>query len=571
MKTSELGETLKLYRSAFISCCIFSFFINILLLVSPLYMMQVYDRVLASRNMTTLTVLTIIAAFLFWIWSLLETLRSRVLVRIGGGFDHKLGSRVFSAIFKASLVKPGAASGQMIRDLDTVREYMTGNALFAFFDAPWLPLYLGAVFLIHPVLGITATVGGVAIFVLAVAQEMATRQTLADSGNAALLSGRFLDNSLRNVEAVTAMGMMPALLRRWHERRKKALVLQALASDRAGMITAWSKFVRMMLQTALLCAGAYLVIQNELTPGLMIASSIIMGKALAPIEMAVATWKQTLNARTAYSRLDSLLGFIPAESNHMSLPAPLGNLEVERVVAAPPGHNGAVVKGVSFRVEAGGALGIIGPSAAGKSSLARLMVGVWPAHSGVVRIDGSDIQTWDRDRLGPHIGYLPQDIELFEGTIAENIARFGDVDAQAVIDAARMAGVHDMILHLDRGYDTLIGPGGATLSGGQRQRVALARALYGKPSLIILDEPNSNLDRDGEAALARTMVELRTAGKTTIVITHRPSILANVDHIMVMTNGVIEGMGPRDEVLAKYMRPQVASVATPATAITSAV
>jgi PrtD family type I secretion system ABC transporter len=455
------------------------------------------------------------------------------------------------------------ASAQAIRDLDTVRQFLTGAGLFAFFDAPWLPIYLLAVYLIAPLLGVVSVVGGLLLFILAVLQELATRKTLADAGVASINANRTLENSLRNVEAITAMGMMPEMLSRWQERRQKTLVLQALASDRAGLIIALSKFVRIALQTAILGFGAYLVIHNEITGGLMIAGSIMMGKALQPIEIAVSGWKQLLEARSAYARLNSMLAAIPADKPHMDLPVPLGMLELERVVAAPPGSNIPVIKGMGFRVAPGDILGIIGPSAAGKSSLARLIVGVWPANSGVVRLDGSDIQTWDKDRLGPHIGYLPQDIELFEGSIADNIARFGEVLSDAVIEAARLAGVHEMILQMPQGYDTLIGPGGMTLSGGQRQRVGLARALYRTPALIVLDEPNSNLDRDGEAALARTLAELKARKRTTLVITHRPNILASVDYIMVMSGGLAESFGPRDEVLGKYLRPQAAAAGGP--------
>jgi len=563
----ELGDTLKTFRSAFIGAGVFSLFINILLLTSPVYMLQIYDRVLASRNETTLVVLSISAMALFVVYSVLETLRSRVLVRIGANLDAKLSGRVFQAAFKSSMVRPGMGSAQSIRDLDTIREFLTGSGLFAFFDAPWLPIYMFACFLIHPLLGAVSLIGGALLFALAVVQELATRKTQTEAGAAAINASRTMENSLRNVEAIGAMGMMPAMLDRWQERRQKMLLLQALASDRAGSILALSKLVRIGLQTAILGFGAYLVIKTEITGGLMIASSIMMGKALAPIEMAVASWRQLLNARTSYSRLNGMLAAIPADKTHMPLPAPQGALELERVIAAPPGSNIPVIKGIGFRVAPGDILGIIGPSAAGKSSLARLIVGVWQAHSGVVRIDGSDIQTWDKDRLGPHIGYLPQDIELFEGSIAENIARFGVVDSDAVIEAARMAGVHDMILQLPQGYDTMIGVGGMTLSGGQRQRVGLARALYKNPALIVLDEPNSNLDRDGEAALARTLAELKVKKRTTLVITHRPNILASVDYIMVMNAGQAESFGARDEVLGKYMRPQAAAGATPLTVV----
>jgi len=554
-KPSELREVLKSFQRHFIWAGVFSLFINLLLLTSPLYMLQIYDRVLASRSITTLVVISVGAMILFMVYSALETQRTRVLVRIGGSLDRRLSGRVFNAVFKGALQRPGM-TGQAVRDLDTVREYLTGSGLFAFFDAPWLPIYLLAVFLIHPLLGIVATIGGVCLFILAVLQELATRKTLGDASIAGVNAARTLDNSLRNAEAIAAMGMMPAMEKRWQERRQRTLVLQALASDRAGLILAVSKFVRIALQTAMLGFGAFLVIHNEITGGLMIASSIMMGKALAPIEMAVASWKQLLQARTAYGRLGAILSAVRADERHMELPAPHGNLELERVVAAPPMSNIPVIKGVGFRVNAGDVLGVIGPSAAGKSSLARLIVGVWQAHSGVVRLDGSDVQTWNKDQLGPHIGYLPQDIELFEGTVAENIARFGEVEPEAVIEAARLAGVHDMILQLGQGYDTMIGAGGATLSGGQRQRVGLARALYKLPALIVLDEPNSNLDRDGEAALARTIAELKEKKRTTLVITHRPNILASVDYIMVMNSGLVESFGPRDEILGKYLRPQ---------------
>ena len=554
-KNSELREVLKSFQRHFVWAGVFSLFINLLLLTSPIYMLQIYDRVLSSRNVTTLVVLSVGAMALFMVYSALETQRSRVLVRIGGSLDRRLNARVFNAVFKGALQRPGM-TGQAVRDLDTLREFLTGSGLFAFFDAPWLPVYLLAVFLIHPLLGVVATIGGVMLFILAVLQELATRKTLTDATIAGLNANRTLDNSLRNAEAIAAMGMTGSMLERWQQRRQQTLVLQALASDRAGVILAISKFVRIALQTAMLGFGAYLVIHNEITSGTMIASSIMMGKALAPIEMAVATWKQLLNARSAYDRLSGILTAVRADDRRMELPAPKGNIELERVVAAPPMSNIPVIKGVSFRLAAGDILGVIGPSAAGKSSLARLLVGIWTAHSGVVRIDGSDVQSWNKDQLGPHIGYLPQDIELFEGTVAENIARFGAVDPEAVIEAARLAGVHDMILQLGQGYYTMIGAGGATLSGGQRQRIGLARALYNLPALIVLDEPNSNLDRDGEAALAKTLAELKEKKRTTLVITHRPNILASVDHIMVMNSGLIESFGPRDEVLGKYLRPQ---------------
>ncbi|MGK2872016.1 MAG: type I secretion system permease/ATPase [Alphaproteobacteria bacterium] len=552
---SELAQVLGKSKSAFIGAGVFSFFINMLMLVSPLYMLQIYDRVLASRNETTLWVLTLVAVFLIVVYAALEAMRSRVLVRISGQMDSLLNARVFTALFKSAVRGPGGGSGQAIRDLDSVRDFLTGQGLFAFFDAPWMPIYLTAIFLIDPLLGWVATGGGVVLFSLAVLTELATRNTLGEASAANMRAGHFVEVSLRNVEAIEAMGMVPAMLRRWQGRRSKMLQLQSLASDRAGTITALSKFTRVVLQIAILGFGAYLVLQNHITAGLMIAASIMMGRALAPVEIAVGSWKHFLTARTAYDRLNALLKAVPAQRDFMHLPPPNGVIQVEQAIVVPPGATVPALRGVGFNVAAGDIVGIIGPSAAGKSTLARLLVGVWPPYSGKVRIDGADIMTWDRERLGPYIGYLPQDVELFEGTIAENIARFGEVDADQVILAAQRAGVHEMILKLPAGYDTQIGPGGQTLSGGQRQRVGLARALHGDPAFIVLDEPNSNLDNDGEAALARTVADLKARKRTTLVITHRPSLLASVDYIMVMREGMIEKFGPRDEILGQYLRP----------------
>ncbi len=557
-KRTELALAIGKCRSALVGAGIFSFFINVLMLVSPIYMLQIYDRVLSSRNETTLIVLTIICGALLAVNSALEVMRSRVLVRVGGRIDEIMNRRIFDAIFELAIRRPGAASSQSLRDLDTVREFLTGQGLFAFFDAPWTPIYFITVFLIHPMLGWVAVVGGIVIFALAVVNELATRKTLGDATTSSLGASRFVDGSLRNVEALQAMGMVGSVYDRWKQRRARTLQLQAAASDRAGLITALSKFVRVFLQMAILGGGAYLVLQNETTAGLMIAASILMGRALAPIEMAVATWKQFLATRTAYARLNELLAAIPAAEEHMPLPAPKGELFVDSVIVAPPGAPAPVLRGVGFRVAAGDVVGVIGPSAAGKSTLARVLVGVWPVQAGKVRIDGADINTWDRVLLGPHIGYLPQDVELFEGTIAENIARFGDVDPQATVEAAKRAGVHELILKLPKGYDTQVGPGGQALSGGQRQRIGLARAMYGDPVLLVLDEPNSNLDTEGEEALARAMAQLKERRQTALVITHRLNILASVDYIMVLNQGQIEQFGPRDQILAKFARPAAA-------------
>ncbi len=562
IKTSEIMIILKKVKYAFAGSTILSLFINVLMLVPVIYMLQVYDRVLSSRNVTTLIMITIAAAGLTGVYAILDMLRSRVLLRVGIWLDLQLNPRVFDAVFKASVRRPGGNAGQALRDLDTLRDFLTGQGLFAFFDAPWMPIYLIAIYLIHPVLGMVSLIGGLLIFSLAIATEMATRKTLGEATMLSIAANRHVDHNLRNVEVLEAMGMVPTMMHRWQLKKAWVLYLQANASDRAGLLVAASKFIRVALQTLILGVGAYYVLQNEITAGQMIGGSILMGRALAPIEMAVASWKQLLAVRSAYARLNTLLAAVPVEPERMPLPAPTGILEIDHILAAPPGVPTAVLKNISFRIGAGDILGVIGPSAAGKSTLARVIVGVWPAASGVVRLDGADINTWERARLGPHIGYLPQDVELFEGSVAENIARFGEVNLEAVAAAAEWAGVHELILQLSAGYDTQIGPGGQTLSGGQRQRIGLARALYGAPALVVLDEPNSNLDRDGEAALGEAIARIKARRRTTIVITHRPNILASVDYIMVMQAGQIQQFGPRDEVLAQYMRP--AAVTMPA-------
>jgi ATP-binding cassette subfamily C protein EexD len=384
------------------------------------------------------------------------------------------------------------------------------------------------------------------------------------ANNMAVAAGNFVTSNLRNAEALEAMGMLGPIQQRWLERHKGVLSLQALASDRAGLLTATSKILRMLLQSLVLGLGAYLAIEHVTTPGVMIAAMILSGRALAPIDQLIGTWRQFVSARTAYGRLRELLKTVPVRPRRMSLPPPRGDLLVEQTVATPPGAGAPVLKGISFAAAAGESVGIIGPSAAGKSTLARVVLGVWSLQAGKVRIDGADVSQWNRDELGPHVGYLPQDIELFDGTVSENIARFGTVDADKVVEAARKAGVHEMILRLPKGYDTPIGEGGAVLSGGQRQRVGLARALYGDPVLVVLDEPNSNLDDQGELALLQAMAALKAAGQTLLIISHRPNVLSGVDKILVLREGQVQTFGPRDQVLAQFARPAPLAPAAPA-------
>jgi len=548
---SELSQVLGRTKGAFISVGIFSLFINLLMLTSPLYMLQLYDRVLASRSESTLLMLTLLMIFFFIVMGTLEFIRSRVLIRVGARLEEGLNQRLFNASMMLSLLNPSQNNSQPLRDLTTLRQYITGNGLFAFFDSPWVPIYLGLLYLFHPYYGIFATVAALILLALTMVNEWTTKSILNKANSESIKSFGRAASHQRNAEVVHAMGMRQNLLQRWLKGHNYFLSLQAEASDRASIWSNVSKSLRVMSQSLMLGLGAYLVIQMELSPGMMIAGSIIMGRALAPLDMLIGSWKGFSEARSAYGRLQNLLSSIPEEKERMSLPAPEGNLQVRGVIAGPPGTKSAIIRGVEFSLAKGETLGVLGPSAAGKSSLARVILGLWPLHAGEVRLDGADITNWSRDELGPHIGYLPQDIELFDGTISENIARFGEIDPEKVIDAAKLAGVHDLILQLPAGYDTVIGQAGGVLSGGQRQRIGLARAVYGNPSLIVLDEPNSNLDELGEQALTAAIMELKRRQITVILITHRATIISVVDRLLVLRNGQVALNGPRDEVLQK--------------------
>lgn len=551
---NALSEAFKDVRGAFVSIGAFSFFINLLMLTGPLYMLQVYDRVLTSGSRHTLIMLTVVAVGMILTSALLELVRSRILVRIGSRLDRRLNDRLFAGLLRLHLQQKGSSQSQPLRDLETLRGFLTGSGLISLFDAPWTPLFLAIIFLLHPLLGLVALSGAVVLFILAVVSELVTRGPLREASHDSAAAHGFTENTLRNAEVIEAMGMLPGLQRRWQARHQAALVAQAKASDRGGLLTACAKFVRPVLQVAILGTGAYLALQQVITPGVMIAASIIMGRALAPVEGAIGNWRGFILARNAKSRLRSFLEKDEPPEASMPLPRPKGAVSVERLVAAPPGLERPVLKGISFALKAGDSLGIIGPSAAGKSTLARLLIGVWPAAAGQVRLDGADIGDWNHLELGSHLGYLPQDVELFDGTVAENIARFGEPNPENVVRAARRAGVHELILRLPEGYDTMIGPGGAALSGGQRQRIGLARALYGDPAFMVLDEPNSNLDGEGEAALRQAVQELKQDGTTVVVIAHRPSVLAGMDKILVLRDGQIEHFGSRDEVLPKVTK-----------------
>ena len=548
--TNVLEEALGALKRFFVTAGVFSFFINALMLVPAIYMLQVYDRVLVSRNETTLYMLTLIVIGFYVVMGGLEWLRSRLMVQAGLRLDAELNDKVLSSAFRQNLRQSGTSADQPLGDLATVRQFLTGNGLFAFFDAPWAPLFIGVIFLMHPLLGLVSAIGALVLLGLALLTEYRTQKPLAAANQAAIAANQYATNSFRNAEVIEAMGMFPALRTRWYALHSRMLALQAVASDRAGSISAATRFTRISLQSLILGFGALLVIAGEITPGVMIAASILMGRALAPVEQAIGAWKQFVASRSAHGRLKTLLADHTPREPRLSLPQPRGEYRVESVVAAAPGGSVPILKGVSLAIPQGTVVGVIGPSGSGKSTLARLLVGVWGAASGKVRLDGADVHAWDKAELGPWIGYLPQDVELFDGTVAENIARFGELDSEAIVQAATLAGVHDMILHLPQGYDTPIGNAGCALSGGQRQRIALARALYGNPSVVVLDEPNSNLDDVGEAALVAAVKQLKAAGRTVVLITHRTSVLSVIDSLLVLRDGQVHAYGPPAEVLA---------------------
>ncbi|GAB3412919.1 type I secretion system permease/ATPase [Massilia agilis] len=548
-KKNEIEQALLAFKSTFWTVGVFSAIINLLMLVPSLYMLQIYDRVLQSRNEITLLMLSLIMLGAYALMSGLELIRSFVLVRVGARFDMTLNKRVYTAAFEQNLKLAGGNAGQSLQDLTNLRQFLTGNALFAFFDAPWFPVYLIVIFLFEPWLGLFALCGTLLLVALAIVNERVTRQPLAEANTMLIASSAMATNNLRNAEVIESMGMLPNLIGRWFKMHGQFLKLQADASEIAGKINAATKFVQTSFQSLVLGFGALLVLDNKITAGMMIAASILVGRALAPVQQVIAVWKSWSSTRSAYERLTKLLELNPPREAGMPLPKPQGALSVEGITAAPPGAKNAVVKGLSFAISPGDVLGVIGPSGSGKSTLARLLVGVWPAAIGKVRLDGADIYAWNKDELGPNIGYLPQDIELFAGTVSENIARFGEVDPEKVVLAAKRAGVHELILHMPEGYDTRLGDGGAGLSGGQKQRLGLARAMYGDPALIVLDEPNSNLDDAGEQSLVQAVLELRRRGKTIVLITHRTSAIGATNKLLLMRDGMGQMFGPTQDVL----------------------
>jgi ATP-binding cassette subfamily C protein EexD len=554
---NSLHNALKACRESFISVGFFSFFINALMLVPTFYMLQVYGRVITSGSLTTLAMLTLIMTGLVVTLGALEWTRSRIMVRVSNRLDMLLSRQVYKASFKRALESGGMdASAQPLNDLTGLRQFLSGNGLFAFFDAPWLPIYIAVMFMFHPWFGWVATGSALLLLLLAFINERLTGPTLARANQEHIGASLYTTKNLRNAEVIESMGMLETLMDRWWNRQKNVLLLQSRASDKGAVISTLSRTFRILVQSLILGLGAYLAVDHQVGAGLVFAGSVLLGRALAPIDLIIGSWKGFIAARSQYGRLNHILAKQQAQPERMPLPAPQGHVQVENLTVAAPGSNIAIIKNISFSVPAGCVVGIIGPSAAGKSTLARALMGIWAPLHGVVRLDGADISAWDKHELGPYIGYLPQDIELFEGSISDNIARFTQVDSEKVILAATTAGVHEMILLLPDGYDTFIGGDGVVLSGGQRQRIGLARALYGSPRLIILDEPNSNLDEVGDRALMAAILKIRLTGATLFVITHRTNIVSQLDRLMVMSNGSISLFGPRDLVLTELNAQQ---------------
>ncbi|OYT91768.1 MAG: type I secretion system permease/ATPase [Burkholderiales bacterium PBB3] len=546
---SELTSVLATFQQEFWAVGVFSMVANLLMLAPTLYMLQVFDRVLVSKSELTLLALSIITFFLFCVMAFAEWMRSRVLVRAGVRLDARLSSRVFNASFDAYLNQTGGAPPRAFGDLIQVRQFLTGNGVFAFFDTPWVPIYIGVLFILHPWLGIMAIVFALIQGALA---WWGYRTAAAPSEAAVKASSDvnvYLQSKLRSSEALEPMGMVGNLQGPWHTRHLNYLTENAKAQGVTQRIAAVSKFIRYVQQSLALGMGALLVIDGQLSPGAMIAANVLTTRALAPIDMMVGVWRGFISAREAFARLETLLGKYPQRDVALKRVAPKGVLSLRNVVASAPGRAAPILKNVSLDASPGTVTVILGPSGSGKSTLARVIMGIWTDVRGDVLLDGMPLQGWDRGELGPYIGYLPQDIELFEGTIAENISRFSELDSTKVIDAAKSAGLHDMILRLPKGYDTPIGEAGSLLSGGQRQRVGLARAVYGNPMLVVLDEPNANLDDVGEAALMGTIGTLKALGKTVVLITHRPGAIAAADQLVILRDGAVQMTGPREAVL----------------------
>lgn len=563
---SELAAAMRSCRSAFAAIALFSGVLNVLMLSSSIYMLEIYDRVLPSRSVPTLIGLSLLVAILYAGQAVLDFVRGRILVRIGTALDEALGARVYASVLKLPLkLGRGGDNMQPVRDLDSVRTFMSGSGPTALFDLPWLPLYLAIIFMFHVLLGLTALVGAIVLVLLTVYAERLTRKPVTSGTQTGIVRNGLTLAGNRNAEVIAALGMGGRMAAKWEEANRDYLAEQRSVSDIAGGFGAVSKMLRMLLQSAMLGVGAWLVIEQQATAGIIITASILSGRALAPVDLVIANWKGFLTARQGWQRLNRMLAAMPADARPMALPMPARHIFMQIVSIAAPGTQRLLVHEASFALGAGHAVGIIGPSGSGKSTLVRALVGAWPLAAGRVRLDGADLDQWSQEDRGRFIGYLPQDVELFAGTVAENIARFEpDADPALVIAAARAAGAHDLIVGFRDGYETEIGELGEAVSAGQRQRIALARALYRDPFLVVLDEPNSNLDAEGEQALFQAILLVRQRGGIVVLVAHRPSALATVDFVLAMNQGRIQAFGLKDDVLARlFPRPQpaVATVA----------
>ncbi len=548
---------LRKFLPFFVAAGVFSFFMNMLLLTPSLYMLQVYDRVLGSRSEETLLFITVLLIAALIVMAAMEMVRSRLLVRANNAIDAQLAPHLLKKMAEGATSPEGNKYSTGLKDLSSIKAFLTGPGIMAMFDAPWMPIAMIILWYMHHYLFIVALIGALLMVSLTVLNEYVTRAPLQEANGAARAAGSHVEVALRNAEVVNAMGMLKGVTGRWGALNDRVIAMQSKASLRAGSISGVSKFVRQVIQSLALGTGAYIVMHEPtFTAGMMIAGSIVLGKALGPIELLIGGWKGFLEARMAYSRLDAFLKMQHLEIEPMETPPPTGQITLEKASFGIRSTNKVILKDISFAITAGESLGIIGPSAAGKSTLARLLVGVWKPLQGTIRLDGADMASWPAERLGPYIGYLPQDIELFAGSIADNIARLEEPDSDKVIRAATLAGLHEMILQMPKGYDTYIGDNGAVLSGGQRQRVGLARALYGDPKLIVLDEPNASLDNEGELALLQAMADLKQMGTTVVVVTHKVSLLSNVDKLLLIKDGALVAFGPREGVLKFLVEQQ---------------
>lgn len=549
---SELKQALQDLRPYFTQAAGFSIVISLLVLASSWYMLEVYDRVVNSRNHTTLAMLTLAVLIAYAVMEVLEWSRTSLMHEAGLALDQGLRQRVFQAVFEANLKRLPGGSLQTLNDFRTVRDFLSAPALLAIMESPASLVFLVLVFAVNPWLGAFTLVSAVVQVIVAWLNEKSTQPPLMAANKAAIGAQQYADGLLRNAQVIESMGMLADIHRRWMVKQRNFLGLQAQASDMAGTFQSISKFWQSVVSSALLGLGCWALLHQQLNggAGMMIVVSILGGRVLAPLVQVIAQWQGVINARDAWNRLEQLLKVVPPKPEAMSLPAPKGNLQVEGVVASAPGSQTPILRGVTFGLRAGEVLAVVGPSASGKTSLARLLMGLWPSVGGKVRLDGADVFTWDKSELGQHVGYLPQGVELFDGTIAENIARFGSVEPAKVEAAARAVGLHELICALPDGYDSTVGREGMTLSGGQRQRVGLARALYGEPTFVVLDEPNSSLDEAGDAALAAAIQLMKGRGTTFVIMTHRTSVLAVTDKMLVLRDGQTQAFGPRDEVLA---------------------